>query len=117
MKSKVFKLAWALVKRVGLNIREALSRAWKAIQLKAELEGTDERGKWISFVKEDGTRRNAMATRNLNHLEEEDKPKNTKPSKDLLTITFWDILEGAWRSFRVDRLILNPNSTKSCNVL
>lgn len=99
------------LRSTGISLAKALTNAWASLQLKKRLETTDERGEMIRFIKDDGTERWALATRNLAHIPADKHPKNGKPdSTTSLTVRFFDLFEGAWRSFRADRLIIEPKT-------
>ena len=98
------KLA-AQLRKAGLSLAAALKRAWAVIRVKSQLESTDERGVWIQFMKADGSLRNALATRTLDHIPAEQHPSGSKD--ELMAISFYDLFLGDWRSFRADRLIVN----------
>jgi hypothetical protein len=106
-RSEAYKLAWE-IRKTGVAFGKAISQAWQTLKLKIRLAATDEKGEWISFRKEGGEVRNALATRNSQHIPDAVKPKtgNEKPEK-LLVVKYYDILADGWRSFRADRLIIN----------
>lgn len=101
----VFSTAWALVRKSGLRFADALRKAWAGIKLKLSLATTDDKGKWVDFVKTDGTTRHILATRNPAHIPAAQHPKGgTKPAS-MLTVAFYDLFEGEWKCCRVDSLI------------
>lgn len=100
------QLAWQLIKKAGMAFGEAVRRAYEVIKLKVKLAKTDEKGMWISYKKEDGTIRHALATRNVKHIPADKQPKSAGESKIQIATTYFDILADGWRSFRADRLII-----------
>lgn len=101
------RTAWKLVQKCGFSLRDAIIRAWKLVRLKIELATTDEKGKWIKYRKiSTGEVRQALATRNIDHVPAVHKPKTTGVG-DLLTITYFDLLADGWRCFKADQLILS----------
>lgn len=103
-RADVLRMAWQLIRKSGLSFGNALKKAWAAIRAKILLRQTDERGIWLQFKKVDGTIRNVLATRNLAHVPSDKQPKQSgKPDGN--TVTYFDIWESAWKSFRADFLI------------
>jgi hypothetical protein len=106
-RSEAITLAWA-IRREGMAWGEAISRAWKTLRLKLRLAHTDEKGEWISYTKDNGEVRKALATRATAHIPAEHQPKGNTPANEKPhVIKYFDILQDGWRSFRADRLILN----------
>jgi len=103
MKKQLMTLA-NILRKAGKTMSDALKSAWAAMRAKVLLDRTDERGIWLVFKKVDGTVRSVLATRNLAHVPADKQPKQTgKPAGN--TITYFDIWEQAWKSFRADSLI------------
>ena len=102
----ILKTTWAIIKETGISFGLALKQAWAAFKTKLALESTDEKGRWIDFIKGDGTTRHALATRTMKHIPAYQHPFGQKPETNPLVVTFYDLLISDWRSFRVDRLII-----------
>jgi len=92
--TRVMNLAWTFVKQNGMNLSEALKKAWANIKLKAKMfKGVVE----FRFVKMDGTIRQAFGTLAENLIpatsgEERARGGNCQ--------TFYDTEKGAWRCFK-----------------
>lgn len=106
LRREAMQLAWQLVKKASYGFSAAIKRAYVVIKLKMKLATTDEKGQWISYRKDDGTTRNALATRNLQHVPVDKQPKKQGDSVASAAIKYFDILADGWRSFRADRIIL-----------
>lgn len=106
-RAAVTKMAWAILRKVGMSFGQAMKQAWASIRTKLQLENTDEKGRWIQFEKADGTSRYALATRTLKYIPLDQHPFGLKPETNPLVVIFYDLLASDWRSFRADRLILS----------
>lgn len=101
MKAMIFKMAWTMVKSMGMTMSEALKAAWKAIKVKVALaKGVVK----FAFRKKDGSVREAEGTTNLNTIPVEKHPKEGKASSPKV-ITFFDTLKQEWRSFKPETII------------
>lgn len=106
-RSEAITMAWA-IRKEGIAWGEAIKRAWKTLRLKMRLANTDEKGEWISYTKDNGEVRTALATRTTAHIPAQYQPKADAPAKAEKphVIKYFDILADGWRSFRADRLII-----------
>lgn len=92
------RLAHAL-RRAGLSFGEAISRAWRALKLKAEMMV-----KPVSFfyLKDDGSERFAVG-----YYGATTTPASSGKPSPVNVVKYYDTLAGGWRSFRIDRLIID----------
>lgn len=100
-RADVLRTAWQLVRKSGLSFSNALKRAWAAVKLKTAMHV-----KAVSFfyLKEDGTERYAIGSYRLAPISIH--PIVLRPEAPG-TVRYYDILSNGWRSFRIDRLILD----------
>ena len=79
----------------------AMKMAWRAEKLIAELHTTEVK---FSFIKEDGTCREAFGTLIKEIIEKVWTPKGAEPKPNPEVVRYFDIQAEGWRSFRVDRV-------------
>ena len=101
MKSKIFTTAWELFKNgVFGTFAAALKAAWNKAKLQAQLKkGVS----YFSFMKKDGTVRNAIGTTAQNNFEYESKGSERK--ENAAVVKFWDVEKRAFRSLTIDSFI------------
>ena len=97
--SEVMTLAWQFVKRNGLNMAEALKRAWANIKLKGFMKMGIIK---FWFAKVDGTIREAYGTL-ANYLTPQTNVTSRKKN-DTLQV-YYDAEKCEWRSFKKANLI------------
>lgn len=96
MKSRLFKMAWAI--RVNFEtFGQALSHAWKVVKLQFEL--CINPIVKFSYMKKDGSRRDAIGT-----VETVPSVKGVRPVNFGL-LTYFDIEAKDWRSAKIENLI------------
>lgn len=92
--TKVMNLAWDFVKKYGLNLSDALKKAWANIKLRARLtNGIVE----FRFVKTDGSIRLAFGTLKADLVPPtvgSDRQRND------MVQAYYDTEKGAWRCFK-----------------
>lgn len=101
MKAMIFKMAWSMVKTMGMTMSAALRAAWKAIKVKVAMAKAVVK---FTFRKKDGSERVAEGTTNLNTIPVEKHPKEGKASSPKV-ITFFDTIKQEWRSFKPEAII------------
>ncbi len=98
-RSEILASAWAIRKQTGLNWSECQRSAWRAARLRSALHtGAIS----FKFTKEDGTTRAALGTLcpSLFHYESKGAGKSNPA-----VIKYFDLEAGAFRSFRIERLL------------
>ena len=102
MKTQIFKNAWKYAKELGITFAYALKRAWREFKLNAMLN----KGiALFTFMKKDGTIREAAGTRSLEIIPAEFHPKGTGKASDKV-ICFFDMEAFAWKCFSKDSLLI-----------
>lgn len=92
-------MAKVLRKEPGLGKSEALKQAWELVHLRADLH---EGMAYFTYVKEDGTLREAKGTLCADLIPAGDTPKGIVPRKKVHeTFTYYDIDKKGWRAFKV----------------
>lgn len=103
-RADVLRMAWQLIKKLGISFGDALTQAYKAMRVKIKLATANAEGLMISFKKVDGTVRVARATRNAVRIPANKQPKGNR-SDSGVTVAFFDLDLGDWRCFRIDLLL------------
>lgn len=80
---------------------EAMKMAWAAERLEASLKSSA--STMFEFIKQDGTRRQAVGTKILSIVMKHWTPVSTKEENPLI-VRYFDLEKLAWRSCRIDRL-------------
>ena len=93
-------MAWQFVKRNGINLSEALKKAWQVFKLKAKMAKGIVR---FYFRKVDGTIREAYGTLRAD-LMPEIKGDDTRRKNDT-TQTYYDTEKQAFRCFKLANLV------------
>lgn len=99
--SAVMQPAWAMVRRNGMSLGEAMRTAWRNIKVKAAMLA----GRAVRFVyrKADGSLREAVGTlarAAINYIPN----GNGRRTPEHLQL-YWDLGEGAYRCFDKSRLM------------
>lgn len=104
-RQSVLQLAHKLrkVTKGKVSWQSCLQQSWASVALKLQMQDTDERGVFFRYKKEDGSERWAQGTRTLSHVPDDQLPHNN--TVDGVTVRYYDLMVGGWRSFRADRLI------------
>lgn len=96
----IMTMAWQFVKRNGINLSEALKKAWQVFKLKAKMTKGIVR---FYFRKVDGTIREAYGTLRSD-LMPEIKGDDTRRKNDT-TQTYYDTEKQAFRCFKLANLV------------
>lgn len=96
----IMSMAWQFVKRNGINLSEALKKAWQVFKLKAKMAKGIVR---FYFRKVDGTIREAYGTLRSD-LMPEIKGDDTRRKNDT-TQTYYDTEKQAFRCFKLANLV------------
>ena len=96
----IMTMAWQFVKRNGINLSEALKKAWQVFKLKAKMAKGIVR---FYFRKVDGTIREAYGTLRSD-LMPEIKGDDTRRKNDT-TQTYYDTEKQAFRCFKLANLV------------
>lgn len=96
----IMTMAWQFVKRNGINLSEALKKAWQVFKLKAKMAKGIVR---FYFRKVDGTIREAYGTLRAD-LMPEIKGDDTRRKNDT-TQTYYDTEKQAFRCFKLANLV------------
>ena len=97
---EIMSLAWAMVKRNGYSISEALATAWRNIKLRIAMKSRIVK---FYFQKVDGTIREAYGTLAA-ALIPPTSDGNAHTKNDTVQ-TYWDSEKMAWRCFKKANLI------------
>ena len=90
--------SWQICRTTGKAFAVCLSRAWALYRLTKRMRAGVVR---FAYEKADGTLRKAAGT-----LHEVDATiKGTGRPNDALTICYYDVEAGGWRSFKVENLV------------
>jgi len=101
MKSEIFRTAWHFFKTGIFNdFAQALKAAWMKFKI---LSGLKSGIVYFRFTKQDGQERRAIGTLNPSNFKYE--PTGTGRAKTPEVITFWDVENRGFRSFKIDNLI------------
>lgn len=93
--------AWAMVKKNGKTISEALKTAWANVKIVKEL---GKRVVEFYFKKNDGSIRKAFGTMMPSVIHDKVKGTGERRSYDHLQ-TYWDMEKNDWRCFKKYELI------------
>ena len=96
--SIIMRRAWQIARSTGKAFAVCLSKAWALYRLTKQMRGGVVR---FAYEKADGTLRKAVGTLH----EVAATVKGTGHPNEALTIRYYDIEAGGWRSFRVENLI------------
>ena len=96
----IMSMAWQFVKRNGINLSEALKKAWQVFKLKAKMAKGIVR---FYFRKVDGTIREAYGTLRAD-LMPEIKGDDTRRKNDT-TQTYYDTEKQSFRCFKLANLV------------
>ena len=96
----IMTMAWQFVKRNGINLSDALKKAWQVFKLKAKMAKGIVR---FYFRKVDGTIREAYGTLRAD-LMPEIKGDDTRRKNDT-TQTYYDTEKQAFRCFKLANLV------------
>ena len=102
MKRKVFLLAWQFVKRNGLNLSNALKRAWANIKLLVKMQTGIVK---FYFLKVDSTIREAYGTLCTEKIPGYTLQEGDKRKKNDTVQTYYDTEKQAWRCFKKANLV------------
>lgn len=96
----IMKMAWQFVKRNGINLSEALKKAWQVFKLKAKMAKGIVR---FYFRKVDGTIREAYGTLRSD-LMPEIKGDDTRKKNDTVQ-AYYDTEKQSFRCFKLANLV------------
>ena len=96
----IMKMAWQFVKRNGIELSEALKKAWQVFKLKAKMAKGIVR---FYFQKIDGTIREAYGTLRAD-LMPEIKGEDNRKKNDTVQ-TYYDTEKQSFRCFKVANLV------------
>ena len=91
----------------AITLSDALKYAWWFESFRAKLASGVYR---FSYLKKDGSIREARGTLDMSRIPEEHRPKSLSSAPDVRpenydTFPYYDINAGGWRSFRLDNFI------------
>lgn len=106
-RSQILKNAHLIKNTEGISFGEAQARAWKEAKGNALSHVLKMGVVEFSFIKADGTLRNALGTMNLDLFTPLFKTDRHSQKEITFngTVVFWDLEVKEWRSTRVDRIV------------
>lgn len=103
MKSQVCKIAYHILKtNPEITQSEAMKKAWTVVKLREAMKTNDCVS--FTFIKADGTERQAHGTLRQCHLPHS-KTTDARP-KPITLISYFDLDKMVWRSFKAERIKL-----------
>jgi len=102
IKSQIFSLAWELIKNNNIGMSEALKRAWSFLRsrISARMETVK-----VTFLKKDGSVREAEITTSFDFIPVEHQPKNSYPYQ-LGHLRAFDVQKQGWIQFGASNIIV-----------
>ncbi len=100
------KLSWNIFRSISDKTMKSwsisLRKAWAIIKLKSKMRGESVK---FSFLKKDGTTRNAIGTLSEAKIPSANQSKGIRASVYSVT-TFYDLNKDAWRCFKNENICL-----------
>ena len=93
--NQVMKTAWAIIKKHGLSLSEAMKKAWASWRIKKAMKAGNAR---FIFKKKDNSIREALGTLNI------DYERKSKRKPNYTMVSFFDVEAQAWRAYSVVNL-------------
>ena len=93
--NQVMKTAWAIIKKHGLSLSDAMKKAWASWRIKKAMKAGNAR---FIFKKKDNSIREAVGTLNVNY----ERKSNRKPN--YTSVSFYDVKAEAWKAYSVVNL-------------
>lgn len=98
---KIMQMAWQFVKRNGIELSEALRKAWQVFKLKAKMAKGIVR---FYFRKVDGTIREAYGTLRTDLIPQTDSTSDNRKKNDTVQ-TYYDTEKQSFRCFKLANLV------------
>lgn len=98
---KIMQMAWQFVKRNGIELSEALKKAWQVFKLKAKMAKGIVR---FYFRKVDGTIREAYGTLRTDLIPQTDSTSDGRKKNDTVQ-SYYDTERQSFRCFKLANLI------------